>query len=201
MKMVKNVIYIMLLVLVFGCKQQQSGQSLEIDNKELKSEPQIEDSDTEKLLCKINGRPWHYTKASGIITLNRRTEEKLITVTFDKKMDKRTENVQLYYDAKTKQLKNTTVSIYVEQNKLPGFKGGLARTDYALFSRDEKESGEILSGTVELSSDTALSGEAMATIAHHAKRLIKNKGDETVTISDLKFENVSYSDLTKPLGH
>lgn len=204
MKYIKaKVILTILLIGIWGCKEKQdktiSNQNQPSAEKSKPTQTKKSDSGT-TLLCKINGKDWSYSKASGIITKNKRTGEKLATVTFVKKMNKRTESIQLSYDGETLKLKNIAISLYIEQNKFAGTKGGLTFTDYSLFSSDKKAENEMLSGTINLTSETVLSGNATAVVVHNAKRLIKHESDKTITITDLKFDQVPYSDATKPLN-
>lgn len=193
----KPLYYIILLLAFMACKNEKADTKTiqKADKKDIvKVTKKVSNKGT--LLCKINDKDWYYTKASGLITKNKRTDETLATITFKRKMDKKTESIQLYYDTKTQKLKNIGVSIYVEQNKLTGFKGGLQRTDYALYASDEKEPTESLSGTIDLSDSKTLSGNANAVIAYHLKQFIKNKKDLVIHITDLQFSNVGYSDIS-----
>ncbi|WP_408032668.1 hypothetical protein [Tenacibaculum xiamenense] len=199
----KPLFYIMLFLLTIACKNEKpDAKIVEPTIKESeKSIAKTSDEVTNKgtLLCKINDQNWYYTKASGLVTKNKRTDETLATITFKRRMDKKTESVQLDYDVTTKKLKNIGVSIYIEQNKLVGFKGGLQRTDYELYASDKKEPKESLSGTINTSDTKTLSGNANAVIVHSLKRLIKNKKDQVIHITDLQFSNVSYSDISNGL--
>jgi len=94
---------IVLFLLFTSCKENTTQISNEKSRvKELKEEvvsEEIKSKSNSNYLCQINGQDWNYTKASGIVSTHARTKKRTATVTFKKKLEKGSENIQLTYDA------------------------------------------------------------------------------------------------------
>lgn len=158
--------------------------------------PTAEPAQNGTLLCQINGKPWHYTKASGIITADRKTGARTALITFKKKLDKGSESIQLYYDAETKELQKANVQL-----KFPRAGGGRFGGIYELSDKPhtQKVSGNSLGGTIDLSDLKVASGTATIINAGvlFEKEQLANSGDAVVSLTELRFSGIGYSDLAK----
>lgn len=158
--------------------------------------PTTEPTQKGTLLCKINGKPWHYTKASGIITADRKTGERTALITFKRKLDKGSESIQLYYDADTYELQKANIQL-----KFPKAGGGRFGGIYELSNlpHTQKVPGNSKEGTIDLSDPNAASGTATVINAGvlFEKEQLANEEDAIVSLTDLRFSGIGYSDLAK----
>ncbi len=195
--MFRSVLFLVVVLFIVSC----SGGTSEAEKAPNAPEPATAPIPVEApspngtLLCEINGVPWHYTKASGIIMTERKTGKRTALFTFKKKLDKGSENLQLYYDAATNEIEKITLEL-----KFPKAGGG-RHTDYYNFSNEshvKKLPGSSMEGSIDLSNDEMASGTANVTkisIRYEADQLA-NSQDAVISVTDLRFSEVGYSDLT-----
>ena len=147
-------------------------------------------------LCKINGEDWAYTKASGIVSTHAKTKERTALITFKRKLEKGSENIQLYYDANTFELIKTTLQL-----KFKNKDGKLFTCYYEISPPLKKHSPQnTMSGNIDISNSSSASGTAEITninIRYEKGKLLDSKNG-TISLTDLKFSGVGYSDTDKP---
>lgn len=148
------------------------------------------------LLCEVSGQPWNYTKASGIITTDRKTKARTAIITFKKKLDKGSESIQLYYDADTYELQKISLQL-----KLAKTDGKLFTGFYDLNGANKYNwlPGSSLKGSVDLSDAETVSGtaEVIDLAISYEKENLANAEDGVVSVSGLRFSGIGYSDLSK----
>lgn len=158
--------------------------------------PASEPSQNGTLLCQVNGKPWHYTKASGIITADRKTGARTALITFKKKLDKGSESIQLYYDADTYELQKANAQL-----KFPKAGGGRFGGIYELSDKahTKKIPGNSMGGSIDLSDLKVASGTATAINigVMFEKEALANEEDAVISLTDLRFSGIGYSDLAK----
>lgn len=145
------------------------------------------------LLCQVNGKPWHYTKASGIITTERKTGKRTAIITFKKKLEKGSETIQLYYNAETFEMEKAELQL-----KCAKTDGGKMTGFYTLGTETaNKQPGHSVAGTIDLSNAATAAGTAslMNGGINWEKELLANQEDAIVSVTDLRFTEVGYSDL------
>jgi len=148
------------------------------------------------LLCQVNGKAWHYTKASGIINTDRKTGARTALITFKRKLDKGSENIQLYYDAATNEIQRVSMQLKCLKD------GGGRFTGYYDFSNEghiKKLPGSSMEGSIDLSDPKTASGSAefmKVSIRYEADQLA-NPEDAVVSVTGLRFSGVGYSDLAR----
>ncbi|NKI25991.1 hypothetical protein HCG49_05395 [Arenibacter sp. 6A1] len=188
---------ILLLALVISC-----GETTKKTENTPESQAEIPaqnmDKTTEKsahnttLLCKINGEDWGYTSASGLVSRNSTTKVRTATLTFEKKLPKGSEAVQLEYDVDS----NTLTRVLAEL-KRPDKEGNLFTNFYNQSANQLDRNPEAsMAGTVTLSEDERVAaGNALFTVQNDfEKDKLGNASDILITVSDLKFSGVPYSD-------
>ncbi|MFX0558566.1 hypothetical protein ACOCEA_17320 [Maribacter sp. CXY002] len=149
-------------------------------------------ADNTTLLCKINGEDWGYTTADGLVSRNSSTNVRTATITFVKKLAKGSESVQLEYDVD----KNTLTRVLAEL-KRPDKEGNLFTNFYNQSANQLDRNPEAsMSGTVSLDEDERVTaGTAVFTVQNDfEKDRLGNASDLLITISDLNFSGVPYSD-------
>lgn len=143
-------------------------------------------------LCKINGKDWAYTKASGIVSTHAKTKKRTALITFKKKLEKGSEHFQLTYDTDTFQL--IAASLQLKFSKKDG---SLFTCYYNLNTETRKRHPESkMSGSIDLSNASSASGtaEIKKLSINYEKGSLKNLENAVLTITGLKFENIGYSD-------
>lgn len=186
---------IVLLLLVTACKETTTvaNETTEVIIKEASTTTKPKSNTT--YLCKINGKDWAYTKASGIISADRKTKKRTAIITFKKKLDKGSEHLQLTYDADTFQLIAASLQL-----KFPKKEGSLFTCYYELKPETRKRHPESdLLGAIDLSNASVASGSGDINNLNikFEKANLQNIEDAVLDISGLKFTNVGYSDLDK----
>jgi hypothetical protein len=149
-------------------------------------------ADTTTLLCKINGEDWGYTTADGLVSRNSSTNVRTATITFVKKLAKGSESVQLEYDVDA----NTLTRVLAEL-KRPDKQGNLFTNFYNQSANQLDRNPEAsMSGTVSLDEDERdAAGTAVFTVQNDfEKDRLGNASDLLITVSDLNFSGVPYSD-------
>jgi hypothetical protein len=149
-------------------------------------------ADNATLLCKINGEDWGYTTADGLVSRNSSTNVRTATITFVKKLAKGSESVQLEYDVDA----NTLTRVLAEL-KRPDKEGNLFTNFYNQSANQLDRNPEAsMSGTVSLDEDERVAaGTAVFTVQNDfEKDKLGNASDLLITISELKFSGVPYSD-------
>lgn len=198
-----NVILI-LLVGLCACGSPGEGEQKKEDESII---TQIESSDSEgqkdeiksTYLCKINGVDWGYTKASGIVSQHKKTKKKTAQFTFKRKLEKGSESIMLDFDGSSFQLESASLIL-----KFPKKGGGRVSGHYSLFpdTRNQHPNSDM-SGVIDLTNPGQAAGSAVLTkfnIQYEKELLEHPDRDAIVTITDLKFEGISYSDINKVLN-
>lgn len=198
----KNVIIILSFSLfIASCKESKNNnaitEAVSESIQEIKTDVTIKSSSNGTYLCKINGRDWSYTKASGIVSTHAKTGKRTAIITFTKKLAKGSESVQLTYDGDSFQLESATVQI-----RLPKKNGGHVYGIYGLHAdtRDRNPNSDM-SGILDLSNASTASGHAELVKFNikYEEDLLESPKDAEISVSDLKFSGVGYSDIDKLL--
>jgi hypothetical protein len=187
----------MLGTTLWSCgESKKTDSNLEVSSENITtetSEKNLKRKSNNTFLCKINGENWEYTNGDGLVSTNSSTKVRTATITFKKKLEKGSESVQLEYDVNKNSL--TTVRV---QLKRPSKEGKTITAFYTQYGDklhlDPKAS---LSGTVSLNENTRqVSGTAEITISNdYEQDQLANPQDVLITISELNFSNISYSDM------
>jgi len=189
-----------LIVFSFSCKNEKGSNGIDLKTVEKKQQKKTINTASKPVkeginLCKINGKDWQYTKASGIVSRHKKTGKRTAIITFKKKLDKGSESIQLKYDGDSFQLESASLQL-----KFPKKDGGLMTGFYDLFpdTRDKNPQSDM-SGTLDLSNATTASGNAELINFNisYEKELLENPKDAIVTVSDLHFSGIPYSDIDK----
>ncbi len=192
--MKKLVSIILLLALLISCGEANKKEQDISENKMTETSettPAKKEGNT-TLLCKINGEDWGYTTASGLVSRNSSTKVRTATVTFVKKLVKGSESVQLEYDVDT----NTLTRVLAEL-KRPDKDGNLFTNFYnQSANRLDRNPEASMTGTITLSeNEDVAAGNALFTVQNDfEKDKLGNPDDLLITVSDLNFFGVSYSD-------
>lgn len=200
-KSMKQITVIIILSLLMACSSDSEKTSQNHEEK-MPAIIQVSDKKTSTAttskgtyLCKINGKDWAYTKASGILSTHAKTKKRTAIITFKKKLEKGSETIQLYYDANSFEL--TTASLLL---KFKNKESRLFTCHYKINSENKNLSPKsTMSGTIDLSNPTSASGTAKASninILYKKENLFDSK-NEMVNLTDLKFSGVGYSNLDK----
>ena len=161
-------------------------------NPESKEKTVAKTADNSTYLCKINGEEWGYTSADGLVSRNSSTNVRTATITFIKKLAKGSESVQLEYDVDA----NTLTRVLAEL-KRPDKEGNLFTNFYNQSAdRLDRNPKASMSGSITLSEDQRVAaGNALFTVQNDfEKDKLGNASDLLITISDLNFSGVPYSD-------
>tara|TARA_R110000868_G_scaffold22076_2_gene90872 strand:+ start:1793 stop:2380 length:588 start_codon:yes stop_codon:yes gene_type:complete len=161
-------------------------------NPESKEKTVAKTADNSTYLCKINGEEWGYTSADGLVSRNSSTNVRTATITFIKKLAKGSESVQLEYDVDA----NTLTRVLAEL-KRPDMEGNLFTNFYNQSAdRLDRNPKASMSGSITLSEDQRVAaGNALFTVQNDfEKDKLGNASDLLITISDLNFSGVPYSD-------
>lgn len=186
-----------LLTLILSCgesdkKAQDTVKGTSEITTQSEEKTTAKSTDNTTLLCKINGEEWRYTSADGLVSRNSSTNVRSATITFTKKLDKGSEAVQLEYDVD----KNTLTRVLAEL-KRPDKDGNLFTNFYnQSVNQLDRNPEASMSGTVSLNEgDRVAAGTAVFTVQNDfEKDKLGNASDLLITISDLKFTGVPYSD-------
>lgn len=188
---------IIILTLLFSCgetvkKTEDRAENLTEIDPQNKEKTVANRGDNTTYLCKINGEDWGYTSADGLVSRNSSTNIRTATITFIKKLEKGSESIQLEYNVDA----NTLTRVLAEL-KRPDKDGNLFTNFYNQSAdRLDRNPEASISGTVTLSEDQRVAaGNALFTVQNDfEKDKLGNKGDLLITVSDLNFSGVSYSD-------
>ena len=149
-------------------------------------------------LCKINGKDWSYTKASGIVSRDKKTKKRTAIITFTKQLDKGKEVVQLFYDGDTNQLEQANIHL-----KVPKTDGKTMTAMYVYHpNTNHFHPNAAISGTIDLSNPSGASGNAEVSDldVRFDKNEIANANDKLITLEGVNFKGVGYSDSEKLFG-
>ncbi len=193
----KKSIRIIILSLLVSCgetvkKAQDTAESATEITLENKEKTVAKNADNTTYLCKINGEDWGYTSADGLVSRNSSTQLRTAIITFKKQLEKGSEAVQLEYDVDA----NTLIRVLAEL-KRPDREGNLFTNFYnQAANRLDKNPEASMSGTVSLDEDERVAaGNAVFTVQNDfEKDKLGNASDLLITISDLNFSGVPYSD-------
>ena len=188
---------IIILTLLFSCgetvnKTEDRAENLTEIDPQNKEKTVANRGDNTTYLCKINGEDWGYTSADGLVSRNSSTNKRTATITFIKKLKKGSESIQLEYNVDA----NTLTRVLAEL-KRPDKDGNLFTNFYNQSAdRLDRNPEASMSGTVTRSEDQrVVAGNALFTVQNDfEKDKLGNKGDLLITVSDLNFSGVSYSD-------
>ena len=173
-------------------KEQHTEQTSGNETVETMEQATTQRTGNTTLLCKINGSDWGYTTADGLVSRNSSTNIRTATITFVKKLDKGSESVQLEYDVDT----NTLTRVLAEL-KRPDKDGNLFTNFYNQSANQLDRNPEAsMSGTVSLDEDERIAaGNAIFTVQNDfEKDKLGNPSDLLITVSDLSFSGIFYSD-------
>jgi len=198
----KRITYLLPLIMILACNTTTkketsiSGENENMVVQEVKEDkPESKKVSNSTYLCKINGEDWAYTKASGIVSTHRKTKKRTALLTFKKKLKKGSESIQLHYDTDSKALVVASLQLKFKN------KDGKLFTCYYTLNPDNKsrKPQSTLSGTIDLSNTAAASGTAEITniTIDFEKKNLLNPENSTVTLTDLKFTGIGYSDIDK----
>lgn len=195
MKNLFNTIIIMAVLYYCGetvKKVEDRAENATEINPESKEKTVAKTADNSTYLCKINGEEWGYTSADGLVSRNSSTNVRTATITFIKKLAKGSESVQLEYDVDA----NTLTRVLAEL-KRPDKEGNLFTNFYNQSAdRLDRNPKASMSGSITLSEDQRVAaGNALFTVQNDfEKDKLGNASDLLITISDLNFSGVPYSD-------
>lgn len=198
--MKKTIIILVTIISLASCKKnnekQVSSKSNLIHKKE-ESTKSLSKTTTKNnnVLCQINGKDWAYTKASGIVSTHPRTKKRTALITFKKKLERGSENIQLHYDADSFELEFISLQLKFKKKS-----GKLSTCYYNLKSGTKNQNLQSkMSGNIDLSNATKTSGEAeiLNINIKYEKELLQNPDNAIITITDLKFTDIGYSDIDK----
>jgi len=171
--------------------KQTSSEALQNSNLEV----EVKKDNTGTFLCKINGKDWSYTKASGIISMEGKPRKRTAIITFKKKLKKGSESIQLYYNADSSELITASMQLRFKNKEEKLF-----TCYYYLDSNTKKRNpNSKMSGVIDLSNLTTASGTATVSnmnIKYEGEKL-GNPENATLNLTDLTFSGVGYSDIAK----
>lgn len=193
----KNLYSILLAFTLIACgeskkKEQTSEVTLEEATTQTAKKTTDKSTANGTFLCKINGEDWAYTSNNGIVSRNSSTKVRTATIGFKKKLEKGSESIQVEYDVDKNVLNNVWVQL-----KRPTKDGKIITAFYTQYgNKIHLDTKASLSGTVSLNEDSRkASGTAEITISNdYEQDQLANPEDLLITISDLSFSDVSYSD-------
>ena len=193
----KNISIILLLfATIFSCGEaNKKEQNVEANASEISTTATKDATKSDKTgtyLCKVNGNDWYYTSGDGLVSENSSTKVRTATIGFKKQLENGSESIQLEYDVK----KNVLNNIWV-QLKRPTKDGKIITAFYTQYGNKLDQSpGASLSGTVTLDeANRKASGTAIFTISNdYDQDKLANPEDLKITVTDLKFSGVEYSD-------
>ena len=188
---------IIIMAVLYSCgetvkKVEDRAENATEINPESKEKTVAKTADNSTYLCKINGEEWGYTSADGLVSRNSSTNVRTATITFIKKLAKGSESVQLEYDVDA----NTLTRVLAEL-KRPDMEGNLFTNFYNQSAdRLDRNPEASMSGSITLSEDQRVAaGNALFTVQNDfEKDKLGNASDLLITISDLNFSGVPYSD-------
>lgn len=203
MKTLTTFIVIMLFV---SCKSETKKDETSAIQNETENASQVAPSKkvtnktTKKgtYLCNINGKDWHYTKASGIVSRHKKTNKREAIFTFTKQLDKGKETVQLFYDGDTNELEQANIHL-----KVPKIDGKRMTAMYIYHPKTMKfHPNAKISGTIDLSNPSNASGSADISDldVRFDKEQVKNDADKSITVKEINFSGIGYSEAGKQFG-
>ena len=167
----------------------------EVITKTINTEVKKESKGT--FLCKINGKDWSYTKASGIVSTHKRSKKRTAIITFTKQLEKGKESVQLFYDGDTNMLEKATAIL-----KTPKKGGGRMGAMYQLLNEGGKRLPDSkISGTIDLSKSAASgSAEVLNMKIRFEEGNLEDESMSVISFSPFSFSGIGYSDIDKLYG-
>ncbi|TKD60469.1 hypothetical protein [Flavobacterium sp. ASW18X] len=188
------IIFGILQLLCVSCKEKKAADS---QTSEMKTEENTQvATSNDNVLCNINGAPWSYTEASGVLVDDKNRGIRVLTLTFTKYLNPGKEHLSLSFDEATKELFEASVQI-----KQPGKDGQRIHAIYLYNERTAKSNPKgSISGQVTLDHDVA-SGTAQLQNLHiqYEGSLLANEKDTEITVTDLSFNNIAFSDVKKEM--
>ena len=185
---------IILILLLVACKSETKKDT----NKTITTQPidevitKSQQKSNSTYLCKINGKDWAYTKASGIVSRHKKTKKRTAIITFTKQLNKGKEIIQLYYDGDTNQLEQVNIHLKVSKND-----GKTMTAMYIYHPNTSKFHPKAkVSGAIDLSNPTNASGNAEVSDldVRFDKNLLVNANDKLINVEGLNFTGIGYSD-------
>lgn len=198
LKLLSAISLFLLLLVTTSCKE--SNQNTEAENtktvvKEESKPIPTKASSNSNYLCKVNGKDWGYTEASGIVSRHKKTGKRTAIITFKKKLEKGSESIQLYYDGDSFELEQASLQL-----KFPKKGGGRVSGFYGLHADTRaRNPNSDMSGKLDLFNLTEAAGNAELVNFNikYEKELLENMGNAVVSVTGLEFSGIGYSDLTK----
>lgn len=187
-------IALLLILTVLSCKEATKQTSANVISEK---EPDVTEKEPDQnTLCKINGEPWNFTEASGVVVEDNNKGIRILKLTFTKYLNPGKEHVSLTYDEATKELLEASVQI-----KQPGKDGKRIHSIYLFNERTTKSSHESsISGQVTMDSETASGTAQMQNIPiQYQASLLADEKDAAITVTELSFNNIPFSDVKKEM--
>lgn len=179
---------------MLSCKETTKQESKKVVS-EKESTEEVKESD-QNTLCKINGEPWSFTEASGIVIEDKNRRIRMLKLTFTKYLNPGKEHVSLTYDEATKELLEASVQI-----KQPGKDDKRIHSIYLFNERTAKSSpNSTISGQVTIDEETVSGTAQMQNIPiQYEASLLANEKDAVITVTELSFNNIPFSDVKKEM--
>ena len=200
----KKIITLAVILILVACKSEikkdETVQQTEEKSTQVETSKKTIEKPAKKgtYLCKINGKDWNYTKASGIVSRHKKTQKRTAIFTFTKQLDKGKETVQLYYDGDTYKLERASVHLKVPK------KDGKRMTGMYLYHKNSMKfhPEAKISGSIDLSNAKSASGNAEITdlSIRYDKEKLENNTDNSITVAGINFKGVGYSEAGKLFG-
>lgn len=200
----KKLITLVVILILVACKSEtkkdttvqvetEKTSQLATSKKPVENEQKINGT----FLCKINGKDWSYTKASGIVSRHKKTKKRTAIMTFTKQLEKGKESVQLFYDGDTNVLEKVSAILKTEK------KGG--DTMSAMYQLMHKGGTRLpeseISGTLDLSKPTASgSAEVKQMKIRFDEGNLDDESMSVISITPFNFSGIGYSDSEKLFG-
>ena len=193
-----------LVLLVFfatSCKEVNKDSKVKNESTDVVKKETITNTSPKKnttYLCKINGKGWSYTKASGIVSRHKKTKKRTAIITFTKQLEKGKESVQFFYDGDSNQLEQVSILL-----KVPKKGGGKMTAMYLFHPNTMKFHPDAkISGIIDLSNPTSASGIAIATKLNirYEEDALDNMNDAMITTTDMEYKGIGYSDSERLFG-
>ncbi|WP_296386482.1 hypothetical protein [Winogradskyella sp.] len=198
----KKLTTLIAIILFVSCKSETKKEAIINVKTETEKPSEITSSEKSKnngtYLCTINGKAWHYTKASGIVSRHKKTNKHEAIFTFTKQLEKGKETLQLTYDGDTNQLERISVHL-----KVPKKDGGRMTAMYLYHPNTTKfHPNAKISGSIDLSNSSNATGNAKVSDleVRFDKENVKNEDDTVITVKGINFKGIGYSEAGKQFG-
>ncbi|MEX0289443.1 MAG: hypothetical protein AB3N14_10065 [Flavobacteriaceae bacterium] len=175
-------------------KKASANQKSEIETTTThKTQAPSQEQHEKVLLCKINGKDWYYTEVQcrKILSTDYKPREKFV-LNFKNTDTKAGENITLMYNVNTLELEHVSGAI-----QAPNDEAGV-RAFFGIKGFTDKELAQIKDiGMLTDISREKVSGTASFKIAKNSKGVFTNELDQDVSVTDLKFIDISFEDVSQ----